>query len=82
MTIDGKVVAIHDMTPGPDPLTGNFAFSNVGIYIDTLGRTKPIEWVDGFVPSDDNDAVPKKWVEDKIAAGQVAYTKAESDAKY
>ena len=57
VTIDGKVVAIHDMTPGPDPLTGNFAFSNVGIYIDTLGRTKPIEWVDGFVPSDDNDLI-------------------------
>ncbi len=57
VTIDGKVVPIHDMTPGPDPLTGNFAFSNVGIYIDTLGRTKPIDWVDGFVPSDDNDLI-------------------------
>ena len=56
-TINGKVVPIHDMTPGPDPLTGNFAFSNVGIYVDTLGRTNPINWVDGFTPTTDNDLI-------------------------
>ncbi|WP_158612524.1 autotransporter domain-containing protein, partial [Leptotrichia sp. OH3620_COT-345] len=56
-TIDGKVVPLHDLTPGPNPKTGNFAFSNVGIYIDTLGRTNPINWVDGFVPNTDNDLI-------------------------
>ena len=56
-TINGKVVPVHDMTPGPDPLTGNFAFSNVGIYVDTLGRTNPINWVDGFTPTTDNDLI-------------------------
>ena len=58
VTIDGKVVPIHDLTPGPNPIVDqNYAFSNVGIYIDTLGRTRPINWVDGFNPSTDNDLI-------------------------
>jgi len=57
VTINGKVVPIHDLTPGPNPLTGNYAFSNVGIYVDTLGRTNPINWVDGFNPSIENDLI-------------------------
>ena len=58
VTIDGKVVPIHDLTPGPNPIVDkNYAFSNVGIYIDTLGRTNPINWVDGFNPSTDNDLI-------------------------
>ena len=35
-----------------------------------------------YTPTDDDDAVPKKWVEDKIAAAQTSYTKTQSDAKY
>ena len=51
VTINGKVVPIHDLTPGPNPIVNkNYAFSNVGIYIDTLGRTNPINWIDGFNP--------------------------------
>ena len=58
VTIDGKVVPIHDLTPGPNPIVDqNYAFSNVGIYVDTLGRTRPINWVDGFNPSTDNDLI-------------------------
>ena len=58
VTINGKVVPIHDLTPGPNPIVNkNYAFSNVGIYIDTLGRTNPINWVDGFNPSIDNDLI-------------------------
>ena len=58
VTIDGKVVPIHDLTPGPNPIVDkNYAFSNVGIYVDTLGRTNPINWVDGFNPSTDNDLI-------------------------
>ena len=58
VTINGKVVPIHDLTPGPNPIVDkNYAFSNVGIYVDTLGRTNPINWVDGFNPSTDNDLI-------------------------
>ena len=57
VTVNGELVNIHDMTPGPDPLTGNFAFSNVGIYVDTLGRTNPINWIDGFNPGLENDLI-------------------------
>ena len=58
VTINGKVVPIHDLTPGPNPIVNkNYAFSNVGIYIDTLGRTNPINWIDGFNPSIDNDLI-------------------------
>ena len=58
VTINGKVVPVHDLTPGPNPVVNqNYAFSNVGIYIDTLGRTNPINWVDGFNPSVDNDLI-------------------------
>ena len=35
-----------------------------------------------YTPTDDDDAVPKKWVEDKILAAQTGYTKAEADAKF
>ena len=58
VTINGKVIPIHDLTPGPNPTVNqNYAFSNVGIYIDTLGRTRPINWVDGFNPLIDNDLI-------------------------
>ena len=58
VTINGKVVPVHDLTPGPNPVVNqNYAFSNVGIYIDSLGRTNPINWVDGFNPSVDNDLI-------------------------
>ena len=58
VTIGGKVIPLHDLTPGPNPIVDkNYAFSNVGIYIDTLGRTRPINWVDGFNPSIDNDLI-------------------------
>ena len=58
VTIGGKVIPIHDLTPGPNPTVNqNYAFSNVGIYIDTLGRTNPINWVDGFNPLVDNDLI-------------------------
>ncbi|QYR54503.1 autotransporter-associated N-terminal domain-containing protein [Fusobacterium hwasookii] len=58
VTINGKVVPVHDLTPGPNPIVDkNYAFSNVGIYVDTLGRTNPINWVDGFNPSIDNDLI-------------------------
>ena len=58
VTINGKLVPIHDLTPGPNPIVDkNYAFSNVGIYVDTLGRTRPINWVDGFNPSTDNDLI-------------------------
>ncbi|QNE68449.1 autotransporter-associated N-terminal domain-containing protein [Fusobacterium hwasookii] len=58
VTIGGKVIPLHDLTPGPNPVVNqNYAFSNVGIYIDTLGRTRPINWVDGFNPSIDNDLI-------------------------
>ncbi|MDO4690657.1 MAG: autotransporter-associated N-terminal domain-containing protein, partial [Fusobacterium sp.] len=57
VTIDGKIVPIHDLRPGPKPENKNFVFSNVGIYIDTLGRTNPINWVDGFNPNIDNDLI-------------------------
>jgi len=58
VTINGKLVPIHDLTPGPNPIVNkNYAFSNVGIYVDTLGRTNPINWVDGFNPSTDNDLI-------------------------
>ena len=55
--IDGKEVPIHDFTPGPSPSIQNYAFSNVGIYIDTLGRTTPINWVDGYNPMLENDLI-------------------------
>ena len=55
--INGEEVDIHDFTPGPTPQIQNYAFSNVGIYIDTLGRTKPINWVDGYNPMIDNDLI-------------------------
>ena len=35
-----------------------------------------------YTPTDDDDAVPKKWVEDKITASQTGYTRAEADSKY
>ena len=55
--IDGRLVDIHDFTPGPDPELVNYAFSNVGIYVDTLGRTRPIDWIDGFDPTVSNDLI-------------------------
>ena len=36
-----------------------------------------------YTPTDDDDAVPKKWVEDKIAVQlALSYTKVQQDAKY
>ena len=29
----------------------------VGIYVDTLGRTRPIDWIDGFDPTVSNDLI-------------------------
>ena len=55
--INGEEVDIHNFTPGPTPQLQNYSFSNVGIYIDTLGRTKPIDWVDGYNPLVDNDLI-------------------------
>ena len=55
--INGEEVDIHNMAPGPTPQVQNYAFSNVGIYIDTLGRTQPINWVDGYNPLVDNDLI-------------------------
>ena len=32
VTINGKVIPIHDLTPGPNPTVNqNYAFSNVGM---------------------------------------------------
>ena len=55
--VDGKIIDVEDFSPGPDPEMTNYAFSNVGIYVDTLGRTNPIDWVDGFDPSVKNDLI-------------------------
>ncbi len=55
--INGEEIDVHDLSPGPHPYVQNYAFSNVGIYIDTLGRTKPINWVDGYNPLIDNDLI-------------------------
>ena len=57
MTINGNVVPVHDLTSEISPLAGNYGFSNVGIYVDTLGRTNPINWIDGFNPSVENDLI-------------------------
>nr|WP_314115470.1 autotransporter-associated N-terminal domain-containing protein [uncultured Leptotrichia sp.] len=57
VTINGNIVSVHDLTSEISPLTGNYGFSNVGIYVDTLGRTNPINWVDGFNPSLENDLI-------------------------
>lgn len=54
--VDGVEVPIHDLT-ALTPDVGNYAFSNVGIYVDTLGRTSPINWVDGYNPLVDNDLI-------------------------
>ena len=55
--VDGRIIDVEDFSPGPDPEMTNYAFSNVGIYVDTLGRTNPIDWVDGFDPSVKNDLI-------------------------
>ena len=55
--VDGRIIDVEDFSPGPDPEMTNYAFSNVGIYVDTLGRTNPIDWVDGFDPSVRNDLI-------------------------
>ena len=54
--VNGVEVPIHDLT-ALTPDVGNYAFSNVGIYVDTLGRTSPINWVDGYNPLVDNDLI-------------------------
>ena len=54
--VNGVEVPIQDLTT-LTPEVRNYAFSNVGIYIDTLGRTSPINWVDGYNPLVDNDLI-------------------------
>ena len=54
--VNGVEVPIQDLT-ALTPEVRNYAFSNVGIYIDTLGRTSPINWVDGYNPLVDNDLI-------------------------
>ena len=57
VTINGNVVPVHDLTSEMSPLAGNYGFSHIGVYVDTLGRTNPINWVDGFNPSVENDLI-------------------------
>lgn len=55
VTIDGKKIEPEIIKNIPE--NKNYAFSNVGIYIDTLGKTKPIEFLDGFDPGLNNDLI-------------------------
>ena len=55
--VNGEEVDVHNMSPGPQPYVQNYALSNVGVYIDTLGRTRPINWVDGYNPLVENDLI-------------------------
>jgi hypothetical protein len=54
--IDGAVQRAHTVNPEVPNPTGNFLFNNVGIYVDTLGRTRMING-NGFKPKGKLDLI-------------------------